>query len=583
MDRFVLTALVREVAPMLLGRRVRGQGRWGKWGFTIQLGSAGQASPRTKKRGRDLVVSLSPQAPGFYVGLPPPDAERVSSLPRFKKLLMGSQLASIEPAPLDRVVSLTWEQTKPSGERRSLELVLEWAATRTAAYLVDCESRETLDLVCPGTPRIDVGEVFRPLAPRRDVPSSGRELMNRLEHARREGLAEERALTAASGLGPLLAEEMGRVQARTGTTLEGAFEEIVRMLNETPQPVLLAPSTPAAWRGRGRPLLSTIALSPREGWTARHFDSLNDAAAAFVSEALELATRREVYQGASSALRRRLKKLNRLREQLDRDEQGLADPAQLRRWGELLLAGLRQAQRVDGAVMVPDPYDPDAVPVRVPIDPRRDLASNADRYFRHSRKVGRSREVIEVRRSKLVRQIEYLETLELALKDASAGKSLLAVVEEIRESGTVDEPAAERRRTKETIGREPARLEPRRFRIPGGAVILAGRSARSNEELTFRIAGPDELWFHAAGAAGAHVVLRLPGGRQAASAEIEKAAAVAAFYSKARGATAAEVIFTPRRNVKKIPGAPPGTVRLARYQSVRVKPALPPGVSEDNG
>jgi hypothetical protein len=53
-------------------------------------------------------------------------------------------------------------------------------------------------------------------------------------------------------------------------------------------------------------------------------------------------------------------------------------------------------------------------------------------------------------------------------------------------------------------------------------------------------------------------------------------AAVAAYFSKARGSTAVEVVYTLRQNVKKIPGAPPGTVRISRFETVRVRPALPP-------
>jgi predicted ribosome quality control (RQC) complex YloA/Tae2 family protein len=105
-------------------------------------------------------------------------------------------------------------------------------------------------------------------------------------------------------------------------------------------------------------------------------------------------------------------------------------------------------------------------------------------------------------------------------------------------------------------------------------MILVGRSARSNEELTFELARPEELWFHAAGSAGAHVVLRREKGEQVSRVEIEEAAGIAAYYSKSRGSTSVEVVYTPRKHVRKIPGAPPGTVRLARYQSVRVRPAL---------
>ena len=114
-------------------------------------------------------------------------------------------------------------------------------------------------------------------------------------------------------------------------------------------------------------------------------------------------------------------------------------------------------------------------------------------------------------------------------------------------------------------------------------MVLAGRSARSNEELTFGIAHPDELWFHAAGMAGAHVVLRQPGSGISEGEEIQQAAAVAAYLSKARGSTAVEVHYCPRKNVRKIKAAPPGTVRIGQYQTIRVRPELPESEADENG
>jgi predicted ribosome quality control (RQC) complex YloA/Tae2 family protein len=566
MDRFFLRALVREVAPRLLGRRARSHHRWGGFGFAVLLGT---------KRGLDIVVSLSPQAPGFYLGRPPvavdeaPDRSRQAhhaqhaQQARFKKLLSGAEIIGIKTAPLDRVVTVEWRYTKPSGARRLLELVLEWPGTRTSAFLVDSNSREVLDVISPGTPRAVAGEIFEPLRPppgSGSLAASAKELEERLAAARREGLSESRALGAASGLSPLLVKELtALVNARLG--LEAAFKQIVARLGEPPRPVLLRRSAPDFERSGPDLVLSPIVLSPRKGWTATEFGECNEAAAAFVTKSYQLGRARAIYLAAATDLRRRLKKLRALRGRLSQERDALQDPGELRRWGELLLAGLRQAKRADGEVMVPDPYHADSPLVRVPIDPRLDLTRNARRYFGRARKAIRSRAVLEDRLGKLGGEIDYLETLELGLTDSAGGETLDLLVDEMREAGLMRAPG-EKKPTKRKKKRGEPRLEPRRFRLPGGAVVLAGRSARSNEELTF-------------GIAGAHVVLRVPPGEEVGRREIEQSAAVAAYLSKARASTAAEVHYTPRKNVRKIPGAPPGTVRLSQFKTVRVRPALP--------
>ena len=591
MDRFFLRALVREVAPQLVGRRARSHNPWDAGlGFTIQLGT---------KRGRDLVVSLSPQAPGFYLGRPPgrPDgtAGRLGQVRQvgqagFKKLLAGASVIHIEAASLDRVVTLDWQYTKASGAERTLKLILEWPGTRTGAFLVDSESREVLEVVSPGTPRLVSGETFKSLEPppgSRPVATSPEDFAERLAEARSQGLKESRALSCASGLSPMLVREMNAM-VDDGASLESAFAEIVEKLSVAPHPMLFSPSSHDFERNAPSLVVSPISLSSQTGRSASQFSDCNETAAAFVTQSFELGTARRLYLEGMGALRRRMKKVGKLKDRLERERDSLQDPDQLRRWGELLLAGLHQAQRADGEVIVPDPYHPDLPMVRVPVDPRFDLPRNARRYFGRARKTERSRASLDKRIGKTTGEIDYLETLELGLRDAAGGDALALLVQEMREAGLLGlsrsaRPVAGTPKGRVKRTRSEGRLEPRRFRLPGGAIVLAGRSARSNEELTFGIARPDELWFHAAGMAGAHVVLRRPTSGISEGEQIEQAAAVAAYLSKGRGSTAVEVHYCPRKNVRKIPAAPPGTVRIGQYRTIRVRPELPESEADGNG
>ena len=53
---------------------------------------------------------------------------------------------------------------------------------------------------------------------------------------------------------------------------------------------------------------------------------------------------------------------------------------------------------------------------------------------------------------------------------------------------------------------------------------------------------------------------------------VERAAAAAAWYSKARAAAKVEVHVAASSDVSKPRGAPTGLVQLARWKSVKVKP-----------
>jgi predicted ribosome quality control (RQC) complex YloA/Tae2 family protein len=115
----------------------------------------------------------------------------------------------------------------------------------------------------------------------------------------------------------------------------------------------------------------------------------------------------------------------------------------------------------------------------------------------------------------------------------------------------------------------------RTFQI-GGFEVLVGRADEDNDQLTFEIAAPHDLWLHVGGGTpGSHVVVRNPDKLAIPDDVIETAAALAGWYSKARGAPKVEVHYCRAANVSKPRGAPAGLVQLTRHQRIKVRPASP--------
>lgn len=110
-----------------------------------------------------------------------------------------------------------------------------------------------------------------------------------------------------------------------------------------------------------------------------------------------------------------------------------------------------------------------------------------------------------------------------------------------------------------------------------GFEILVGKGARDNDHLTFRIAAADDVWMHAAGYAGSHVVIRNPRGlRDLPRDVLECAAQLAAFHSKAREARGKiEVHVCRAADVRKPRGFPAGKVEIKRWESTRTYPRDP--------
>jgi predicted ribosome quality control (RQC) complex YloA/Tae2 family protein len=113
----------------------------------------------------------------------------------------------------------------------------------------------------------------------------------------------------------------------------------------------------------------------------------------------------------------------------------------------------------------------------------------------------------------------------------------------------------------------------RRYLLPGGWQVLVGRNNRENDLLTHREAALQDLWFHAAGVSGSHVILKTGGHRSGPPKSIlEAAAGIAAFHSRARHSSTVPVIYTEKRYVRKPRKGAPGLALCTREKTLFVKP-----------
>jgi len=111
-----------------------------------------------------------------------------------------------------------------------------------------------------------------------------------------------------------------------------------------------------------------------------------------------------------------------------------------------------------------------------------------------------------------------------------------------------------------------------RYELPGGWLVLVGNSDSDNEHLSLELADGDDWWFHVDDVPGSHVLLRARPGEEADRETLRKAAALAAYHSKARNAGTVGVYCTRARYVKKARGAKVGTVQVANGRLLRVRP-----------
>jgi len=114
-----------------------------------------------------------------------------------------------------------------------------------------------------------------------------------------------------------------------------------------------------------------------------------------------------------------------------------------------------------------------------------------------------------------------------------------------------------------------------------GFVIIAGRTSKDNDFISVKVAAPEDYWFHVRGMPGSHVLLRSLNGQEPDKRLQETAAAVAAWYSKARNGGVTAVSMTKAKFVSKPGGVKDGTVYIKNEKVLKVRPALPEGAQPE--
>jgi predicted ribosome quality control (RQC) complex YloA/Tae2 family protein len=113
------------------------------------------------------------------------------------------------------------------------------------------------------------------------------------------------------------------------------------------------------------------------------------------------------------------------------------------------------------------------------------------------------------------------------------------------------------------------------YKLPGGWVVLAGKTDLDNDLLSLKLAKPDDWWFHVRGMPGSHVLLRAKTGEEPSRETFELAASIAAYHSKGRTGGVTAVSCTLARYVTKPKGTKPGTVEIRKEKVFKVHPGLP--------
>jgi predicted ribosome quality control (RQC) complex YloA/Tae2 family protein len=268
----------------------------------------------------------------------------------------------------------------------------------------------------------------------------------------------------------------------------------------------------------------------------------------------------------SRALQRQIKRVRKKRAAIASDLERAQQADTLRDQANLLLAHAATIPRDADHLDAPSWHEGEP-PIRIVLDPRRSPTEQAQDMFAKSKRLKRGLKVAPSRLRDVEAELAELESLRDEITETNVAEAEARLKARGLRIGEPVERARARRRA-------PTRLPYRAFQASQGATVLVGRGAADNDQLTLRVARPHDLWLHARGVTGAHVVVPLTKGKACPPEALIDAATLAAHFSDYRGEPVVDVLHTPRRFVRKRKGSPIGSVTLEREKvlAVRVEP-----------
>jgi predicted ribosome quality control (RQC) complex YloA/Tae2 family protein len=302
----------------------------------------------------------------------------------------------------------------------------------------------------------------------------------------------------------------------------------------------------------------SVSISGSPSAYADAFYSEVDAAKTFDSQA----------SAARSRLRTSLQRQRKLKQHLQKDLANHGDPEEHKKAGDLLLANVATAIRNENKVLLTDYYSEGAPQIELEIDENTSLQDEAAHRFRLYAKAKHAREEIAGRLSNVDREIEQLERRAQELERIITQRDS-AALEHFEKAAAPPSP----KRAKGQTAAAPKTIPGvRRYLSTDGYEILVGRTARDNDNLTFRLAHPNDLWMHTGDYPGSHVVVRNPTRKEIPHRTIIEAAQLAGKFSQASEDAKVVVHYTERKFLSKPKRAAPGLVRLSRFRSITVEP-----------
>lgn len=556
-DGVVISNIVRDMQSRLLGGRI----------YKIYQPENDEINLVIKNQGTTYRLMLNASATLPLVYFLSENKANPATAPNFCMLLRkhigNGRIIGVEQPGFERIIQIEIEHLDEMGDLCRKKLVIELMGKHSNIIFMDDNGRIVDAIKRIGAQISSVREVL----PGYDYVLPPNEKMSPFDVTRdsfcsvilEKAMSVEKALySSITGFSKLIAGELcyeAGVDGNFSTdsladnnkeALWMAFEGLVERIREGKyEPVIV-------YEGEEPVAFSAVPLTLYEDLEQEQFEDISDLLVRFYSKK-DIYSRMhqkstDLRKVLASAVERTSKKYDIQRKQLKDTEKR----DKYRIYGELLQTYGYQIQPGDKSATVMNYYTDEEI--TIPLDETLTPVENANRYFNKYNKLKRTYEASLTLVEESKAALEHLLSLQNSMEIATSEADLSEIKEEMIMSGLIKAKPGKKNGVKQE------KSKPLHYISSDGFHMYVGKNNLQNDRLTFKTAGPKDLWFHAKEMPGSHVIVKLEGAEDVPDTTYEEAARLAAYYSSGKTSPKVEIDYTRRSNLKKPPQSNPGYV-----------------------
>lgn len=570
LDGLNLSALVKELNDQLAGGRIDRIFQLDKFTLFFWLRVPGQ----TLK----LILSSNPEQTGIYLTneafenpLQPP-----SFCMLLRKHLEDGRIAQIVQQELDRVIFIDIDTLGSQGTIITKRLIFEIMGKHSnIIFLQD-------NIIIDSLRRVGLNiNRFRQILPGRIYePPPGQQKVNLLQtpdltkfwnsfSAILDKTVEKALISLAFGVGPITAKEW-LWQAGLPATMKvqdldeadlASLKDVISTAVANFNSHQFTPTVCTTAQNRLKSISALPSAKPESEGMCRYFSSMS-AAVEYTHKLRPI----HIFPEKDLLIKQMTSELHKFERKAEKLADELTESLsanKLKEQGDVLMANLTVIPKHSSSITLTDFYGTNSdSQITIELDPAKSAADNAQKYYGAYHKQKRAQSLLVEQITACQKERAYLETVLVSLDHSDRNSDIEEIRQELIAAKYV-KPSKRRQAL------PPAK--PLTTNCTDGSRIFIGKNNKQNDELTFKIAHSDDLWFHTKDIPGSHVILQSTGRPEPE--HIELAAGLAAYFSKSRQSSKVPVDYTKRRYVKKPSGAKPGFVIYEKQTTLYVSPA----------